>query len=120
LFFARAKTREFLFARFGASCARAAIPTERLPLTGFPVTTKRFTLTGFTVSTKRFTLTGFPVTTKRFTVTGFPVTTKRLPLTGFTVSTKRFTVTVARGSFATRAIATVFGRAKTARTRFAR
>jgi hypothetical protein len=108
LFFARSKTREFLFARFGATSTRPAITAKGLSLTRLTITTKRLTLTRFSIAAKGLSLTRFSIAAKGLSLTRFPITAKWL------------TLTVARGAFAARAIASAFRRAKTARTRFAR
>jgi len=147
LFLARTKTRKLLFARFRSGAAGFAVTTKGLTLTGLRVPIERLTLTGLTVTAERFALTvawrtpvarerlafsrlripierlTFPrlrIASVRLALSRLRIATKRLPFSGFRIPIERLTLTVAGWSLAAGTIAIVFGRAKTARTRFAR
>jgi hypothetical protein len=82
--------------------------------------TVRLAFTGFRIPIKRLAFPRLRIATVRLPFTGFRIPIKRLPFAGFAIATKRLALTVAGWSLAAGTIAVVFGRAKTARTRFAR
>jgi hypothetical protein len=118
-----------------SGAAGFAVTAKGLPFTGLRVPIERLTLTGLTVTAERFAFAiawrtpiarerlTFPrlrIATVRLALSRLRIATKRRPFSGFRIPIEPLTLTVAGWSLAAGTIAVVFGRAKTARTRFAR